>query len=298
MGAIRSHPDHWDLSVRNPAMKIAITGGSGTIAQAVIALGVEQGHRFVNLDIRAPAPESPAASQPLVQVSTADYDALHAAARGCDALIHLAAIGHRPYPDHRVLADNVCGAYNALHVAASLGIRRVCQASSVNAIGHTFSREPRYDYFPLDEAHPTYAEDPYSLSKWLMEQQADGIARRHPEMSIASLRFHGCWADVTAAKRSRRSASTESKRSVLACYTSLHAAARACMLALTADFSGHEVMFVVAPQTLSDRPSRDLAREWFPDVPIRGDFDGHTSFFDSRKAERILGWRHEVDECP
>jgi hypothetical protein len=45
-----------------------------------------------------------------------------------------------------------------LSAAATLGIQRVCSASSINAIGGAFSRAPRYDYFPIDEQHPTYVE--------------------------------------------------------------------------------------------------------------------------------------------
>ena len=35
--------------------------------------------------------------------------------------------------------------------------------------------------------------------------------------------------------------------------------------------------------------SLELARQYYPDVPIRGDLSGHRSFFDSSKAERLLG---------
>jgi len=28
-------------------------------------------------------------------------------------------------------------------------------------------------------------------------------------------------------------------------------------------------------------------------VPVRGDLSSHRSFFDCRKAERLLGWRHD-----
>ena len=89
-----------------------------------------------------------------------------------------------------VYADNTLSSYNALSAASTLGIKRICLASSINAIGGAFSRSPRYDYFPLDEKHPTYAEDPYSLSKWVLEQQGDAFARRFEWMTIASLRFH------------------------------------------------------------------------------------------------------------
>ena len=56
--------------------------------------------------------------------------------QGCDALVHLAAYpspgGH---PDYEVHNNNVVGSYNALSAAARLCIKRVCQASSINATG-------------------------------------------------------------------------------------------------------------------------------------------------------------------
>ena len=79
------------------------------------------------------------------------------------------APGH--HPDHEVHNNNVMGSYNALRAAVEVGIQRVCQASSVNATGLAYSRWPHFDYFPLDEEHPTYNEDPYSLSKWICEEQ-------------------------------------------------------------------------------------------------------------------------------
>jgi UDP-glucose 4-epimerase len=76
-------------------------------------------------------------------------------------------------------------------------------------------------------------------------------------------------------------------------YTLHPAAARACLLSLTAPFTGHEAFFIVAPDTTHPRPSLDLAREFYPDVPVTGDLGGHNAFFSSQKAERLLGWRHE-----
>ena len=61
------------------------------------------------------------------------------------------------HANHVVFNENSAGNYNALSAAATVGIKRVCLASSINAIGGVFSRQPRYDYFPLDEQHPTVA---------------------------------------------------------------------------------------------------------------------------------------------
>jgi UDP-glucose 4-epimerase len=191
--------------------------------------------------------------------------------------------------------NNTAASYYVLSAASALGIERVCLASSINAIGGAFSREPRYNYFPLDEAHPSYTEDPYSLSKWVLEQQADAFARRFAQMRIASLRFH--WlleSRERAAEISARIADTARRH--LWAYTGLAPAARACLLALTADFSGHEVFYIAAPESVAAEPSLELARRHYPEVPIRGDLGGHAGFFSCAKAERVLGWRHEESD--
>jgi len=274
-------------------VRIVITGGSGTIGQAVIARGVADGHSFVSIDVSAPRHVA-APGETFVRADVAtDYKTVQDAVRDCDALIHLAAIaGRGRNPEHVAHNINVAASYNMLSVAAECGIRRVCQASSVNAIGLAFSRSPRFDYFPIDEQHPTYNEDAYSLSKWLCEQQADSIARRYAQMSIASLRFSGvCYARAVAEREYL--ANPKAARSELVAYTLLSAAVDACLLSLTADFRGHEIMFAVAPDTASDTPTLELARAFHPNVPIRGHLGGHRSFFDSSKATRILGWTHE-----
>jgi UDP-glucose 4-epimerase len=167
----------------------------------------------------------------------------------------------------------------------------VCQASSVNATGLSYSRQPRFDYFPLDEAHPTYNEDPYSLSKWICEAQGDSFARRYEDMTIASLRFHWVIPDLATARTARARDPQQVKQ--IWAYTLLEAAARACLLSLTADFRGHEAFYVAAPDTCVETPSLELAREFYPWVPVRGDLSGRRSFYDCRKAERLLGWRHD-----
>src|SRR5436853_543060 len=165
-------------------MKLALTGGSGRIGQAIAADAVRQGHSVVSVDRTAPPAELERNEQlQCVQADICVYEQMLDAFAGCDALIHMAAIpSPRGHPDHIVHNNNVVGSYNALRAAAEHGIMRICQASSVNAIGHAYSRSARYDYFPLDENHPTYDEDPYSLSKWICEQQADSFARRYEDM--------------------------------------------------------------------------------------------------------------------
>ena len=74
--------------------------------------------------------------------------------------------------------------------------------------------------------------------------------------------------------------------------TQISEAARACELAVRADFTGHEVFYITAPRTSSAHPSLELVQYAYPVVPIRGDISGHRSLFDSSKAGRMLGWFH------
>src|SRR6185436_4994484 len=207
-----------------------------------------------------------------IQANLTNYEEFVQAIRGCDALIHMAAIpapGH--HPDHEVHNNNVVGSYNALRAAVEVGIQRVCQASSVNATGLAYSRRPRFDYFPLDEDHPSYNEDPYSLSKWICEEQANSFARRYENMVISSMRFHWVVPERATAVQARGYSQTDAAAKNLWAYTRYDAAARACLLSLTADFKGHEVFYITAPDTISDIPSLQLKQKYFPGVPVHGD---------------------------
>ena len=275
-------------------MKIAVTGGSGGIGRAITDMGFARGHQIVSVD--RVAPSEPRDGVTYIQADVADYDALVAAFAGCDAMIHMAAIPHpMKDPNHVVHNNNVVGSYNALRAAVENNILRICQASSVNAIGQAYSRVPRYDYFPVDEAHPNYAEDPYSLSKWICEQQGDAFARRYEGISIASLRFHWVLPDRAFAAQHYRNLDWKPDKHLWA-YTRRDAAADACLLAVQTDLRGHEVFYIVASDTAHPAPSSELAAQHFPDVAIRGNPQGRWSFMTSAKAERLLGWHHPTDE--
>lgn len=275
-------------------MKIAVTGGIGSVGKAVVDMALAQGHTVVCIDRVMPGSDMSKLDVTYLQADITDYTAMENAFRGCDAVVHMAAIpAPGRHPDHEVHNNNVVGSYNVLRAAVEAGIHRVCQASSVNATGLAYSRWPHFDYFPLDEEHPTYNEDPYSLSKWICEEQASSFARRYENMIISSMRFHWVIPERATAVQATGYSQTEVGARNLWAYTRLDAAARACLLSLIADFKGHEVFYIAAPDTVADMPSLELKQKHFPDVPVRGDLSGHKSFFDSSKAERLLGWKHD-----
>ncbi len=276
-------------------MQIVVTGGSGRLGKVVVKQLLDQGHYVHSLDRILPQDSQPT-NQALnfTKIDLADLDALTDALRGCDAVIHLAAypgpVGHAP---GEVYLNNTRASYNILYAASSLGIRYLCQASSINALGAMGSDVGRYQYLPVDEKHPTFNMDDYSLSKWVMEQQADSFGRHFPNMTISSLRFHALPDEAPVLQNSFETADKPGARGLWG-WTLVEEAARACVLAvINASFTGHEVFFIVAQNTSSAIPSLELARFAYPNLPIRGDLSGHKSFYDCSKAARLLGWIHK-----
>ncbi len=267
-------------------MRIAVTGASGGVGRALVPALMARGHEVVALDLTQP----PFEGADNRAASVTDYDALVQAFRGCQGVVHLAAIpSPQADPDHVVHNNNVTGSYNALRAAAGHGIRHVVQASSINALGSGFSRRPTFDYFPLDERHVTRAEDPYSLSKWLCEQQADAIARRFEAMTISSLRLHWVVPDREFA-RAHRDTFDGTYHKHLWGFVPIAGVVTAILLGLQADFRGHETFYIVAARTAMDTPTCELLAEYYPGIPVREDMPGTRAPYDCRKAVRLLNW--------
>ena len=126
-----------------------------------------------------------------------DYLRLREAVRGFEAIVHLAAI---PAPSggtsDQVFLANAQGTFNVYRAAEEEGIRRVVQASSINALGVFYGRKPSpIHYLPVDEDHPCVATDVYSFSKQVIEDIGDyywrrsgisGVAYRLPWVTPAS----------------------------------------------------------------------------------------------------------------
>lgn len=173
-------------------MKIAITGARGTVGREVVKLCAKEGHATVQIN----RTDQEQDDTPNTEMRTADaansYEDIVKAFKGCDAVIHLAAV---PNPvdkdDSQVFANNVLAAFNGLRAAAENGIKRFCYASSVNAIGLAYANQPlKFPYFPIDEDYPVNPTDAYALGKVEAETAAKAFPNWFPGMKIACLRIH------------------------------------------------------------------------------------------------------------
>ncbi len=269
-------------------MRVVVTGGSGRAGRYIIPELVEHGHEVVNADVvrREDVPGR------FMYCDFTDYGQTLSTLRGAEAVVHMAAIPSPVMHPHEVVFRvNIMSTWNVLQAAEVLGINKLVLASSINAIGATYSlRAVPPLYFPIDEEHPTRAEESYSLSKWLGEQMADGFARKRP-VQIASFRFHALLDDARL---------QEFKKNPIVDpagwakhfwgYTHLKDAARACRLAIEAQWTGHHAFFINASDTVLSIPTEEAIKKAYPGVPIRKNLAKYQSAIDPSKAKRVFGW--------
>jgi NAD dependent epimerase/dehydratase len=90
------------------------------------------------------------------------------AMKGCDVVLHLAALIAIPYSYHSPSAyveSNVIGTLNVVQAARDLGVARVVHTSTSEVYGTA-------RYVPIDEAHPLQGQSPYSATKIGADQLA------------------------------------------------------------------------------------------------------------------------------
>jgi nucleoside-diphosphate-sugar epimerase len=271
-------------------LKIAVTGGSGRVGCHIIPELADKGHEVTNVDVV----DHPVPGVEFRATDLNQYDQALAAFQGVEAIVHMARSSSARQPE-TVFAVNVSTTWNVLQAAEELDVKKCVLASSVNAIGAVFSRElVPPDYFPIDENHPTRAEDAYSQSKWVGEQIADGFARRS-NVQIASFRFHGIVNDDYLSSH-RKNPISDAQTNAKDFWGYLHVAdcARACRLALEGNWSGHETFFINAADTSLELSTQEALDKAFPGVPLVRDLPGFTSPLSIAKAKRLFGWVPQI----
>lgn len=158
-------------------MKVLVTGSEGFIGSHLVETLVARG-----LDVRAfvlynfsnhwgwleHLPKPVRDRIEVVPGDVRDPASVRAAVRGCDAVLHLAALIAIPYsyqaPDSYV-ATNVGGTLNVLQAVRDEGVGKLVVTSTSEVYG-TARR------VPIDEEHPLNAQSPYAATKIAADQLA------------------------------------------------------------------------------------------------------------------------------
>lgn len=97
-----------------------------------------------------------------------DPNGVRTAMKGCDAVLHLAALIAIPYSYHSpdtYVDTNIKGTLNVVQAARDLGVGRVVQTSTSEVYGTA-------RFVPITEEHPLQGQSPYSASKIGADQLA------------------------------------------------------------------------------------------------------------------------------
>jgi len=168
---------------------VLVTGGAGFIGSFVIPQLLERGDEVRILDNMSRGDRGRVAEWvgtgrvELVEQDIRYGGGVHQAMRGCDQVIHLAAVSiNKSEADPFESVDiNIVGSNNVFKAAADQGVRRVVFASSASVYG-----EP--ETLPMSEDGRVHPLTPYCIAKHTGEQRLDYYSRRSPLTWIA-LRF-------------------------------------------------------------------------------------------------------------
>lgn len=151
-------------------MKYLVTGADGFIGSHVVETLVRQGH-----DVRAfvlynsfgswgwlehAAPDVKGRFE-VFAGDIRDPHGVRTAMKGCDIVLHLAALIAIPYSYHSpdtYVDTNIKGTLNVVQAARELGVQRVVHTSTSEVYGTA-------RFVPITEDHPLQGQSPYSASK-------------------------------------------------------------------------------------------------------------------------------------
>jgi nucleoside-diphosphate-sugar epimerase len=259
------------ISAYGVRMKICVTGASGKLGRAATRELLTHGYDVVATDVNAPPVDLGVG---LVLADLTDYgqtvDVLH----GVEAVVHLAAIPAPDiYPPAHTFTANTAMNSNVFLAAAQLGL--------------PFDTPPRYA--PVDEDHYPYPTTTYALSKVVGETLAAHVCD-WSGIPFVGLRLSNIFEPHDYVRVPTWLSDARLRRWNLWGYIDVRDAAQACRLGLEASTTGSVNVIIAAADTIMDRPSADLLREVYPDVPFSRPVREYETLLAIDRARTVLGF--------
>lgn len=174
---------------RLSSQRILVTGGAGFIGSHLVdAILAGGGSVTVLDDLSTGDPDQVRKTSDryhFVRGNILDQATVEEAADGCDAVVHLAALGSVPQSvaePTRYHQVNEVGTLRVLEAARAQGLKRVLLASSAAVYGDS-------EVLPKHEDMPTDPASPYAANKVAGESMLKAYARAYAPFDTVSLRF-------------------------------------------------------------------------------------------------------------
>lgn len=276
---------------------VLVTGAGGSLGRSLVPLLEQRGDTVRLFDSRPlDVPHE------VVVGDVRDRDAVQAAVRGTDAVVHGAAI-HGIHVDTWTPQDfwsiNATGTFNVYDAAREHGVRRVVLSSTMAVYGTSAQRSDDA-WAVVDEDAPVLPVDVYGISKHVCETLARDAARTWSIDTVA-LRL-GMFVPETFERYGFR---------LLFGGVDDRDVAQAVVRALDhAPADGFDAFNIFAPVPFADDETAELAKD--PSTVIERHFPGTAALVEERsldlddlvwgwaiwrsaKAIDVLGWRPEYD---
>jgi UDP-glucose 4-epimerase len=275
-------------------MKVVLTGSRGKVGRAATQALVDQGHDVLGVDLVRPVFDAGIVVPGRYQMADlTDAGSAYAVVAGADAVVHVAAIPQPTgNPPHVVFNTNVMSTFNMIEAAVKFGVKRFVNVSSESIVGNHFAERPFLpSYAPVDEHHPLYPQDAYSLSKQFGEQLMDAAVRRSDirAISIRPSTVHNEDNYEENLGKQVRDASNLSGN--LWSYIDVYDLADAIVLATESDLPGHEVFYIASPDNAGGHDFAEILHRYYGDqIELRPLDRVDSSGLSIEKARRLLGW--------
>ncbi len=296
-------------------MKILVIGGTGRIGKFLLPLLEEAGHEYKFLSRNLP---SGLDKTRYIKGDIVDFETIREATRDVDAVALLAAYAwdepaqYTIPPGYQKMWNvNLTGPFNVLEACIRNKVNKIVYASSACAVGFmTWGNGHEIEYFPVDENHPCKPYMLYGMGKKMIEDLCFLYSKKFGIKTIC-LRLgtnwfppgyaswqgrdasEGCYENMT--RMSNREPLDGMTRDGAWYYVGVRDSAQAFRLSLENEEVEYGIYNIGADESGSDLDSLEIARLYFPGVPVRNFelflAERKKPLLDITKAQRELEYR-------